>query len=145
MGWVINGKGYDLQKFLAYHPGGSHILQLNQGRDCTELFFSYHLASKQNMDKIMKMMERYYIRDSTKEQTTGPFDWSGQHLTMYLDLKQRINSHFALEPPTSEHTASTNVLQSIYFSKERGIKASYCRLIWNLTLFALMIYAHCFW
>ena len=35
---------YDVTKFLAVHPGGSHQLMSGAGRDITQLFRSYHKA-----------------------------------------------------------------------------------------------------
>jgi len=41
--WVaIDGKVYDITKFLSHHPGGQELLKISAGRDCTYLFDSYH-------------------------------------------------------------------------------------------------------
>eukprot|EP01017_Pseudomicrothorax_dubius_P025263 TRINITY_DN2709_c0_g2_i1.p1 TRINITY_DN2709_c0_g2~~TRINITY_DN2709_c0_g2_i1.p1 ORF type:complete len:291 (-),score=66.59 TRINITY_DN2709_c0_g2_i1:101-973(-) len=39
---VINGKIYDVTKYLNYHPGGKPKLMLGVGRDGTALFHQYH-------------------------------------------------------------------------------------------------------
>ncbi|KAL7473759.1 hypothetical protein ACHAXS_014230 [Conticribra weissflogii] len=42
-GWmVLRGKVYNIGPYLAYHPGGSSILEKVCGRDGTELFDKYH-------------------------------------------------------------------------------------------------------
>eukprot|EP00569_Conticribra_weissflogii_P008765 CAMPEP_0171370466 /NCGR_PEP_ID=MMETSP0879-20121228/8049_1 /TAXON_ID=67004 /ORGANISM="Thalassiosira weissflogii, Strain CCMP1336" /LENGTH=216 /DNA_ID=CAMNT_0011878943 /DNA_START=69 /DNA_END=719 /DNA_ORIENTATION=+ len=42
-GWMIlRGKVYNIGPYLAYHPGGSAILEKVCGRDGTELFDRYH-------------------------------------------------------------------------------------------------------
>ncbi|OQV18149.1 Delta(5) fatty acid desaturase A [Hypsibius exemplaris] len=41
--WVYIGtKVYDITPWLDRHPGGRHVLLLAAGRDCTDLFISYH-------------------------------------------------------------------------------------------------------
>ena len=39
---AIRGKVYDVSEFLDRHPGGRDVLKLAAGRDCTQLFESYH-------------------------------------------------------------------------------------------------------
>ena len=81
--WIINGKVYDLTKFLDYHPGGKHILSMNRGRDCTELFFMYHMASPKNINSILSMLDKYYVCDAKKDQITTPFNWNGKNYEIY--------------------------------------------------------------
>jgi hypothetical protein len=40
---VYRGKAYDLTPYMDRHPGGSWLINLAIGRDCTALFESYHL------------------------------------------------------------------------------------------------------
>ncbi len=40
---VRRGVAYDLTKYIERHPGGSWLINLAIGRDCTALFESYHL------------------------------------------------------------------------------------------------------
>ena len=44
--WWIHGNGYDLSRFVERHPGGKEAILLGRGRDCTALFESYHIFSK---------------------------------------------------------------------------------------------------
>jgi cytochrome b involved in lipid metabolism len=39
---IIHGKVYDVTEFIHKHPGGSEMMLLSAGRDCTDLFESYH-------------------------------------------------------------------------------------------------------
>lgn len=42
-GWmVLRGKVYNIAPYLAYHPGGSSIVEKALGKDATELFDRYH-------------------------------------------------------------------------------------------------------
>ena len=40
--WVIHGRKFDLTDFVKKHPGGTRAIGFGRGRDCTELFESYH-------------------------------------------------------------------------------------------------------
>eukprot|EP00933_Yihiella_yeosuensis_P001533 TRINITY_DN10252_c0_g1_i1.p1 TRINITY_DN10252_c0_g1~~TRINITY_DN10252_c0_g1_i1.p1 ORF type:complete len:530 (+),score=105.16 TRINITY_DN10252_c0_g1_i1:124-1713(+) len=42
---VIDGKVYDVSKFMKVHPGGAGILRQFAGKDCTKEFFAFHKAS----------------------------------------------------------------------------------------------------
>lgn len=44
--WWIYGNGYDLSRFVERHPGGKEAILLGRGRDCTAMFESYHIFSK---------------------------------------------------------------------------------------------------
>lgn len=55
--WYINGKVYNLTKFIDKHPGGKLFLQLTQGQDITESYKSHHLNSK----KVDQILHKYYI------------------------------------------------------------------------------------
>ncbi|KAL7534227.1 hypothetical protein ACHAXR_006660 [Thalassiosira sp. AJA248-18] len=51
-GWmVLRGKVYNISPYLAYHPGGSDILEKCLGRDATKLFDRYH--SWVNLDGLV--------------------------------------------------------------------------------------------
>ena len=42
-GWMIlRGKVYNITPYLAYHPGGSEILERCLGKDASKLFDRYH-------------------------------------------------------------------------------------------------------
>eukprot|EP01084_Bolivina_argentea_P170779 295921_1 len=92
--WIINGKVYDLSKWLDFHPGGSHILLMNRGRDCTELFFGYHISSRFSDKHFSSILSKYYVRDANVNEIVSPYDWTGKNYELYLDLKKRVNCYF---------------------------------------------------
>jgi fatty acid desaturase/predicted heme/steroid binding protein len=53
--WIaIDSKVYDITKFLPNHPGGSQLLKISAGRDCTDLFKSYHSFTNKPGDILPK-------------------------------------------------------------------------------------------
>jgi alkylation response protein AidB-like acyl-CoA dehydrogenase/predicted heme/steroid binding protein len=54
--WIaVDGKVYDVSKFMKVHPGGPGILRLYGGKDCTNEFFAMHKAEVLKMgNKLMK-------------------------------------------------------------------------------------------
>jgi len=54
--WCIHNRRYDLTEFSRVHPGGNAIL-LGKGRNCTELFESYHSLSN---GKAQQLLEQYF-------------------------------------------------------------------------------------
>jgi len=123
-GWIINGKVYDLSPFLHTHPGGEHILRLNYGRDCTELFFSYHITSQFNIDRLLARLDKHYVADAHSKSIKTPFDWNGRNMEMFLDLQSRVRAHFKKAAPFSGAAYS-----------RKAIKASNLRLAWYALLF----------
>jgi len=68
--WYIHGKAYDLSQFIHRHPGGSRALLLTRGRDCTEMFESYHCLT----DKPKSIMAKFEVG---KQHDYQPyFDWT---------------------------------------------------------------------
>eukprot|EP00980_Cylindrotheca_fusiformis_P011704 scaffold2783_cov129-Cylindrotheca_fusiformis.AAC.5 len=60
--WWIHGNGYDLSRFVERHPGGKEAILLGRGRDCTALFESYHIFSKDHW----KVLDKYCIVKNMK-------------------------------------------------------------------------------
>ena len=89
--WIIKGKVYKFDsEWIRKHPGGSTILNLNRGRDCSELFETYHFLSTKS-DFIDKKLKTYYVRDATSDEIISPFDWqNGEFLKMRAALKNRL-------------------------------------------------------
>ncbi|CRK94930.1 CLUMA_CG008421, isoform A [Clunio marinus] len=57
--WRVHDKLYDLEKFVAAHPGGREWLTLTKGLDITEAFEAYHLT-----EKASKMLKKYYVKEA---------------------------------------------------------------------------------
>lgn len=45
--WTVHNRRYDMRGFAAAHPGGAAAIALGRGRNCTELFESYHSLADQ--------------------------------------------------------------------------------------------------
>ena len=76
--WVINKKVYNLTSFLDHHPGGNYILKLAKSRDCTELFYSYHISSKLPTSYFENKLNNYYIRNALPHEITSKFNWDSK-------------------------------------------------------------------
>ena len=90
--WYIRGKRYDFRSFVHKHPAGPTMILMGQGRDCTELFESYHAMT----DLPLKMLKAYEVPDDGIE-TSKNFDESSFYWesTPFFDaLKARVRSHF---------------------------------------------------
>ena len=88
--WVIHGEAYDLSDFAKQHPGGEYILNLGQGRDCTELFESVHAIS--DKEKIKKIMEKYKLKDQPTTLKGDLFLWEDDGF--YSVLSRKVQNHF---------------------------------------------------
>jgi predicted heme/steroid binding protein len=54
--WIIvNGKVYDVTKFINFHPGGRQILIKNAGTESTNLFVQFHKLD------LLKKYERFVV------------------------------------------------------------------------------------
>lgn len=97
--WYIHGKRYDLSAYVDKHPAGSLPLELTRGRECTELFESYHSLCK----RPRKMLTRFEVKESAAARQRGgcpmrasPFEWD--ETPFYDDLKTRVSAHFRQQP-----------------------------------------------
>ncbi|GAM27180.1 hypothetical protein SAMD00019534_103550 [Acytostelium subglobosum LB1] len=85
--WVaIDGKIYDITKWVPEHPGGKEILLLSAGRDVTNLFESYHPMS----DKPQAIIGKYQVgvlssMEHPKYVAKSKF---------YSSLRERVRAHF---------------------------------------------------
>jgi len=85
--WVcIDGKIYDITKWLPDHPGGKEILLLSAGRDVTNLFESYHPMS----DKPASLLKKYEVGVISSYE----FPIYVQKSKFYQKLKERVRKHF---------------------------------------------------
>jgi len=85
--WIcVDGKIYDISKWVNLHPGGKEVLMLGAGRDCTNLFESYHPMT----DKPNLLLQKYEIgvlssHELPKYVKKSPF---------YSELKDKVRQHF---------------------------------------------------
>jgi fatty acid desaturase len=88
--WVIvDGRVYDVTPFLDSHPGGKEMLLLAAGRECTDLFRSYHWINQEKPRKYMASYEIGLLSGPTELPTYAP-DTVG----FYATLSSRIKAHF---------------------------------------------------
>eukprot|EP01083_Nonionella_stella_P064655 168743_1 len=104
--WVIHGKVYNLESFIAHHPGGSLILNTNRKRDCSELFESYHFISKKT-HFIQQQLKQYYVRDARASEIRTPFVWNDtQYIIMKNELRHEFISYFDKNNITTKATTT---------------------------------------
>ncbi|EGG19896.1 delta 5 fatty acid desaturase [Cavenderia fasciculata] len=85
--WVaVDGKVYDVTKWVNQHPGGSDIILYSSGRDVTNLFESYHPMS----DKPAAILEKYHIGTVSSLE----FPKYVVKSKFYDTLKARVRKHF---------------------------------------------------
>ena len=99
--WHIRGKRYDFRSFVNKHPAGPTMILMGQGRDCTELFESYHAMT----DLPSKFLKPYEVDADEKVTDTSDFYW--ESTPFYDALKQRVRAHF--EATGCSHKASAGM------------------------------------
>lgn len=62
--WTIHGNEYDLSNFVDIHPDGNRAILSGRGRDCTEMFESYH---HWNYEKTLKILSKYGPKPKKKK------------------------------------------------------------------------------
>lgn len=88
--WVIvDGKVYDITKFMDKHPGGREMLLLSAGRECTDLFNSYHWLNPGKPRAIISKYEIGELVGPTELPTFAP-DTAG----FYKTLSDRVRAYF---------------------------------------------------
>jgi cytochrome-b5 reductase len=78
-GWMIlRGKVYNIAPYLAYHPGGSEILEKCLGKDGTVLFDKYH--SWVNLDGLIGPLMLGYLKIEKKSSSDDDDESDGGYL-----------------------------------------------------------------
>ncbi|EFC47525.1 predicted protein [Naegleria gruberi] len=85
---VIDGKVYDVTKFIPHHPGGDYLL-LGAGRHSTELFLSNHPAKILNNSKAL--LEKYYIGE-VEQETIYSYNPPDQ-TNFYLECRAQVDQY----------------------------------------------------
>lgn len=87
--WYIHGKAYDLSEFMWRHPGGSRAMEVSRGRDCTELFESYHCLT----DLPEQMMGKFFV--GYQENYQPMFDWKDEKVNAFqIELRKEVRKYF---------------------------------------------------
>merc|ERR1719410_105484 len=69
---------------------------MNRGRDCTELFETYHAISSKTRF-IESTLKKFFVRDASAEELRlcSPFNWNcSRYKAMKADLSQRVSAYF---------------------------------------------------
>ena len=89
--WVIvDGLVYDVTRFLDAHPGGREMLLLAAGRECTDLFASYHWYD--GSAKARATMAKYRVGALRGAPEFAPYapDAAG----IYREVSRRVRAYF---------------------------------------------------
>lgn len=93
MVWQLYGKKYNLNDYLAFHPGGKTILENTKGQsDVTALFETYHAFS--NKEYYKKKLEGYEITDTDPNFVVVEKEKENYDFTTYHLLTERIRKIF---------------------------------------------------
>jgi len=117
-GWMIlRGKVYNIAPYLAYHPGGSEILEKCLGRDGTVLFDKYH--SWVNLDGLIGPLLLGYLKIEKKSSDDDDDESDGGYLK-----GDASGSNIVL--PSSSSSANCEKTQDVEFEmpKPRPPKGS---------------------
>lgn len=90
--WTVHNKRYDMSQFVASHPGGAAAIKLGQGRNCTELFESYHSLSNEKL--VAAALERCYVEDTPAGARDFENEFNWHETPVWSALKARVREHF---------------------------------------------------
>ena len=113
--WVIvEGKVYDITKFIPRHPGGSLIF-VKPGGDVTQLFHSYH------PDYVRKVLDKFHIGELLEADRTKTVTYSEEKCEFYEACKERVATYFKenkLDPrySTSMYIKTALILGTLFLS-----------------------------
>ncbi|KAL7455157.1 hypothetical protein ACHAWC_006719 [Mediolabrus comicus] len=105
-GWIIlRGKVYNIAPYLAYHPGGSEILEKCLGRDATALFDKYH--SWVNLDNLIGPLLLGYVMIEKKSDYDSDDDGNGGYLkSINSDVGNPTGGSNSIVLPSASNAAS---------------------------------------
>lgn len=92
--WTVRNKRYAVpESFVLAHPGGREAIDLGRGRNCTELFESYHALT----DKPHAMLAKWYVEDARPGDVDydESFCWEPSATPFYSELKTAVRHYFA--------------------------------------------------
>ncbi len=94
--WTVHNRRYDMRKFVSAHPGGAAAIQLGQGRNCTELFESYHSLSNETL--VTAALKRCYVEDAPPGARDFEHQFNWNETPVWSALKVRVRAHFDARP-----------------------------------------------
>lgn len=94
--WFVEGRAYDLKKFVEAHPGGREALMLARGTNCTELFHAYHLMRGPSKARLAKYEVDVDRTDPQMIELLGgssfTFDDDGFYKTIALRVRKHLKA-----------------------------------------------------
>ena len=97
---TIHGKKYNLTNFIERHPGGKDTILMTKGKDCTELFESYHTFTQRH--KLL--LDKYYVKDVPDYKSD--FDWD--NTPFYDECKEAVKKYFSPKGKESTNEIISN-------------------------------------
>lgn len=81
------------EAFVARHPGGVDAIRLGQGRNCTELFESYHSLS----ERPAQLLAAFFVEDAQPGDADfdAAFLWDGEGARFFAELRREARAFFA--------------------------------------------------
>lgn len=94
--WIIHNKAYNLEPYMKNHPGGSHMLAIGRGRDCTELYESVHSMSDKHLQAILQKYEVPLPEgyDALMEENAKTHQFSWDDASFYNSLNAKVRKYF---------------------------------------------------
>ena len=114
--WTVHNRRYDLRDFMRSHPGGVDAIVLGRGRNCTELFESYH--SLADTKRVRRVLATHYVEDTPPgaPDYDDTFQWE---TTPFFDaLRRRVRAHFDAVPgadPRAYRADAHQCAQLVFF------------------------------
>lgn len=111
---IVRGKVYDVTAWVPQHPGGA-LIYIQAGKDCTQLFDSYHplyvryqlyyanaaedisthCVGLNSAVACRSVLEKFYIGDvAAGEATPTTYQQPGAQERFYPVLRQRVEKYF---------------------------------------------------
>jgi hypothetical protein len=145
--WTIHNKRYDMRRFVAAHPGGAGAIRLGMGRNCTELYESYHSLANEKL--VASTLARYYVEDAPPGARDHETRFNWQATPVFDRLKQKVRAHFAARRGTAAAALSPGHrapawqwLQLLFFV---GASALALRSFTRGELLGLLALPFCYW
>jgi delta11-fatty-acid desaturase len=141
MFWTIHNKRYDMRNFVEKHPGGIDAITLGQGRNCTELFESYHSLARERL--VRMTLAKYFVEDAPPHahDYETVFEW--QETPFFDMLKARARVHFQQKKGARSHRANVwQLAQLIGFVIASGFAL---RGFMYADLVSMLLLPFCYW
>eukprot|EP00793_Prasinoderma_coloniale_P000441 PRCOL_00005426-RA len=123
---VIDGAAYDVTSFIDKHPGGA-MIYVRAGRDCTQIFDSYH------QDRVRAMLPKFKVAD-VSDYAPGKSNSAdvlvyGDEGGFYRELKKRVAAKFRATGKNPRYHPEMLIKSFVILA---GVAASYYGTYWAM-------------